>query len=121
MAKGEHEKINRPIQGGYNISLDPKNHNVTWVTVRFGTLEGNDYKWDLSLGPIEFTSKAKKKVITVDDDQLPAAAQSCYYQFLCEIADEEDEPETLVTEPTLLGGVSQQMHNDEEILNVQNA
>lgn len=121
MAKGEHKKINRPTQGGYDISLDPKNHNVMWVTVRFGTLEGKDYKWDLSLGPIEFASKTKKKVITVDDDQLPAAVHSCYYQLLCEIADEEDELETLLTEPTLLSGVSETNNKDEELLNLQNA
>jgi len=121
MAKGEHKKITRPTQEGYDISLDPKNHNVTWVTIRFGTLEDNDHKWDLSLGPIEFKSKTKKKVITVDDDQLPAAAHRCYYQFLCEVADEEHEGELLLTEPTLLTGMSTAAHTDDQIMNLQNA
>ncbi|MEK9139889.1 MAG: hypothetical protein AAB308_02440 [Nitrospirota bacterium] len=103
MAKGEHKKIARPQQSGYDITLDPEGHEVTQVWIRFGTLEGNDiYKWDLTVGPIEFKSDHKKAVMKVDDDQLPASVDTCYYQMLCEIDNEHGEPETFMTEPTLL-------------------
>lgn len=121
MAKGEHEKVNRPSQTGYNISLDPQSYGekVTWVTVRFGTKQSEDiYQWDISVGPIAFKSKTKKTVLAVNDDQLPAIAGSCYYQMLCEIEQDPPEssdpselspphePETLITEPTLLTAVN---------------
>lgn len=98
MAKSEHKKVNRPEQGGYDISLDPGTYNIKQVSIRFGTLDGNDaYKWGLTIGPIEFKSETKKTVIKLDDDQLPASAHSLYYQLLCEIDDE-----TMITEPILL-------------------
>lgn len=103
MAKGEHKKVDRPVQSGYDISLDPQGYNVKDVRIRFGTVAGKDedgkdtYKWDLTVGPIEFKSERKKAVIKVDDDQLPTSARSCYYQILCEVEDE-----TLITEARLL-------------------
>jgi hypothetical protein len=107
MAKGEHKKISRPLQGGYDISLDPQGHTVKEVRIRFGTLERKDkdeniYKWDLSIGPFEFNLDRKRAVIKVDDDQLPGPAHSCFYQMLCEIDHGEEATETLMTEPISL-------------------
>lgn len=108
MAKGEHQKTSRPKQGGYDFSLDPGTYKVKQVSIRFGTLDGpNTFKWGLTVGPIEFKSDTKRTVMMMDDDQLPAPAISCYYQMLCEMEskDKDDEPETLITEPTLLTAV----------------
>ncbi len=105
MAKGKHTKTTRPKQDGYEIELDPENSKVKQVWVRFGTLEGTEnYKWDetLAIGPVKINQGQKEAVATVDADQLPAAADSCYYQLLCEIDNDHGEPEILMTEPTLL-------------------
>lgn len=103
--KGEHNKVNRPKQDGYEIVLNSQDDTVEQVWVRFGTLEDNgNHKWDrtMAIGPVKINPNEKKAVAVVDDDQLPAPADSCYYQLLCEINDDHGEPEILMTEPTLL-------------------
>lgn len=105
MAKGEHKRVNRSKQEGYEIVLDSENHKVKQIWVRFGTLDGNrNHKWDrtIDIGHLEINSGEKKTVAIVDDDQLPASADPWYYQLLCEIDNEHGDPETLMTEPALL-------------------
>jgi hypothetical protein len=104
-AKGEHNKVSRPKQDGYEIVLNAQDDGVKQIWVRFGTLENDgNHKWDrtMAMGPVEVNKGEKKTVAMVDDDQLPTPANSCYYQLLCEIDNEHGEPEILMTEPTLL-------------------
>jgi hypothetical protein len=108
--KGEHKKVSRPKQDGYEIVLNlqddtDKKIEVKQIWGRFGTFESNgNYKWDttMAIGPVEIKKGEMNVVATVDDDQLPTRADSCYYQLLCEIGNEHGEPEILMTEPTLL-------------------
>ena len=103
--KGEHIKVSRPKQDGYEIVLHPEHYKVKQIWVRFGTFEGNgNHKWvtTMDLGPVEINQGEREVVAMVDDDQLPTRADSCYYQLLCEIDNEHGEPEILMTEPTLL-------------------
>lgn len=105
MAKGEHKKVNRPKQDGYEIVLNSQDDTVKPIWVRLGTLDGNgNHKWDraMAIEPVEINPGHKKTVSMVDDDQLPAPADSCYYQLLCEIDNDHGDPEILMTEPTLL-------------------
>jgi len=107
MAKGGHKKIIRPKQDGYELVLNSEGHKVKQIWVRFGTSEGNgNHKWDrtIAMGPVEIEPGQKKTLVMADDDQLPAPADSCYYQLLCEIVIDNDhgDPEILMTEPTLL-------------------
>jgi len=104
-AKGEHKKANRPKQEGYEIVLDSGGDKVKQVWVRFGTLDGNgNHNWvrTMAMERVEINPGKRKTVAIVDDDQLPAAANCCYYQLLCEIDNKQGPPETLMTEPTLL-------------------
>ena len=104
-AKGEHIKVSRPKQDGYEIVVHSEQYHVKQIWVRFGTFEGNgNHKWDttMDIGPVDIRPGGKEVVAMVDDDQLPTRADSCYYQLLCEIDNEHGEPEILMTEPTLL-------------------
>jgi hypothetical protein len=109
MAKGEHKKVNRPKQDGYEILLNPGDYKVTRAQVRFGTLDGNgNHEWGnrtMAMEPIEINQSNQgpnETVAIVDADQLPAAATDTYYQLLCVIPNAEGEDETLVTEATKL-------------------
>ena len=105
MAKGKLNKGNRPKQDGYEIVLDPRASEVKQIWVRFGTLDAKrNPKWDrtMDMGPVAFNKRQKKAVAMVHDDQLPAPADSCLYQLLCEIDDKHGHPEILMTKPTKL-------------------
>jgi hypothetical protein len=110
-SKGEHNKVSRPKQDGYEIVLNSEADTVKQIWVRLGTLDGKgEYKWDrtIAIGRVEIKPNTKKTVVVVDDDQLPVSAESCYYQLLCETVQEDlrcngvPETELLMTEPTLL-------------------
>jgi len=113
LTTGEHNKVNRPKQNGYEIVLNSQDDQsvlnshgdkLKQIWVRFGTLDDKkNHKWDrtVAIEPIVINPGEKKVVAMVDDDQLPAPADSCYYQLLCEIG-EHDDLETLMTDPKLL-------------------
>ena len=125
--RGEHYKVKRPKQNGYEIVLNSqdcksllnsqgdkvtqKGDKVTQILVRFGTLDNKKHvkdgeeqvKWLSSLAtkPVVITPGQRKVVAMVDDDQLPAPANSCYYQLLCEIYSKHGKDshiETLITD-----------------------
>lgn len=105
MAKGGKQKVNRPKQDGYTISLNSEQDTVTSVWVRFGTKDGNDnYQWDrtIALGPMAIDPNTTMTVTTIDADQLPAQPNSCYYQLLCEVQGNHGDRPTIMTEPEKL-------------------
>jgi hypothetical protein len=112
-AKGEHSKVSRQKQDGYEIVLHSEDDTVKQISVRLGTLDANgEHMWErtIALGHVKIDPHTKTPVAVVDVDQLPASADACYYQLLCEIVDKDEnlhcngEPETefLMTDPKLL-------------------
>lgn len=117
MAKGKHtrramaEIINRgtgnPVMAknqkhDHAIVLNSQDDKVNQIWVRFGTLDRNgNHNWvrTMAMGPVKINPGQRKTVAMVDDDQLPAAADSCYYQLLCEILNKDKHPEILMTPP----------------------
>src|SRR5438128_11682746 len=78
------------IQHNYKhkIVLNSHRDKVEQIWVRFGTLDRNgNHNWvrTMAMGPVKINPGQRKIVAMVDDDQLPAAADTCYYQLLCEI------------------------------------
>jgi hypothetical protein len=99
------------IQHNYRhkIVLNSHRDKVEQIWVRFGTLDRNgNHNWvrTMAMGPVKINPGQREIVAMVDDDQLPAAADSCYYQLLCEILtkckgkDKHMHPEILMTPPT---------------------
>ena len=109
---GERNRSIQPEQCCYDILLDCGIDTVNHVRVRFGTLDDmmdsngdKTYTWLKIIDTVDTEYKAGQKAVvaSMNDDQLPAPADSCFYQLLCEIYGEHDEPETLMTKPVKLG------------------
>lgn len=109
---GENNRSIQPEECSCEIAVNPGDDIVKQVWVRFGTLDDKGgHKWDQTIdtGAIEFEKGQKKIVAKVSDDQLPASADCCYYQVLCEIhtmhedhGKKELHSEMLMLNPTLL-------------------
>ena len=105
MPKAGHSKVNRPKQDGYEIALDSQNDDINTVWIRFGKLDSDgNYEWShtTALEQVSLKKNTKRTIAKVDEDQLPAPPNKCYYQLLCEIDGEHGHPEILLSDPALL-------------------